>query len=115
MITLFEKETHVLSNEELSIAKKIVEPLSKKIGKDNAITSGEITKAIESQSGIKVSGARLRKIINYVRTEGMVKNLLATSNGYYVAANEREKIDYIKSLRERASAISHVADCLENQ
>ena len=45
----------------------------------------------------------------------MVKCVIATSNGYYVATNKAEISDYTDSLKGRAEAINAVAQAVELQ
>jgi len=117
MITGFERETHDLTEAELKIAKPIAAGLMTKIGKESATTSNQICTAmnrIKDQEGWpNLTGPRLRKIINYLRTTGKIKNLIATSDGYYVAKTQEEINDYKKSLTERIAAIQAVHDSFQ--
>ena len=59
--------------------------------------------------------ARVRKCINHIRLKGLVRNLIANSNGYYVATTTEEARNWSESARERARAIWAVADAVEAQ
>ena len=62
---------------------------------------------------IKFTEVRLRKIVNYIRTNGLIP-LIATSSGYYVDYSPEKVIEsQIKSLKERSSSIYHCAVGLE--
>lgn len=114
MITGFEKETAPLNDVELELVPIFVRGLSSKIGEVNAVKSHTIIKGLK-KLGYDVNGARVRKIINYIRINGLVSNLVATSKGYYIE-NDRKKVEeYVTSLRHRASAINAVADVLERK
>jgi len=108
MIEGFEKYTGKLTDYELNMAEVIAKGLRGKIGKENAITSGRIISAM-TNSGYELTGARLRKIINYLRTSKKVENLICSSDGYYRTEDPEEILRYIKSLEHRAEAILAVA------
>jgi len=114
MINGFEKETHELNDYEMQLVPKIVKGLLRKIGKNNAITSSEIAKAFK-QHGYKLDGPRLRKIINFIRVNGLAYNLIATSKGYYIGQDEHECMAYIQSLDQRANEIIMVRDAMKYQ
>ena len=61
------------------------------------------------------SYAKLRALVNYIRINGVVERLIATSQGYYVATSGNELADYCDSLREREAAIRAVRQALEGQ
>lgn len=109
MINGFEKETGPLTNEEVSLAHICVKGFITHVGAENAITSDEIIFKLKGL-GYKIDGPRLRKIVNFIRIKKMVRNLVATSSGYYVE-NDPEKLKlYVESLKARAAAITAVAD-----
>lgn len=81
-------------------------------GKGNPITEPEIRKRLAAE-GIKISGARLRKLCNLIRVAGLAP-LIATSKGYYVSKDASPEIrKQIKSLEERAAAITAAANGLK--
>jgi len=109
MIKGFEKITSELSQEEIDLVPTIVKGLSSKLGKDNAITSTKICKAVN------ITSPRLRKIINHIRINNLLPALCSTSNGYFVATNIYEMQDYIISLKQRIKAQVDVLNALEQQ
>lgn len=115
MIRGFEEETCPLNEIELSIAHKIEPFLKKKIGKKNIITNAKMVAGINKTYSVNITASRMRKIINYLRTYNIVKCLIATNRGYYIAEKQEELNDYIISLEERASAILEVAKTLKKQ
>lgn len=115
MINGFDEITKPLTDYERDVLLPVVTyGLSLKVGKDTAITNGRICDALRSK-GYKITEPRLRKIVNFIRTNGMVTNLIATSRGYYVATSLDEMEDYIESLKARESAIREVRMALEGQ
>jgi len=112
MIRNFEDQTDPLSPEESILVPKFIQGLKTKIGKEKAISNKQIQNAFLTKSNIKIPAARVRKIINYIRINGKLDNLCATSKGYYVASNKEEMDDYLLSLIERISAQTEVYDSL---
>lgn len=114
MITGFVPQTHELTDVEVNnMLPGMVRRLKTKVGKNNAVTNKQIVAAFKS-IGIKTGGPRIRKIINHIRIQGLVPNLIATSSGYYVAANKEELEDYIESLEQRIGSITSVKDQMVN-
>jgi len=105
----FETITADLSQDELDMIQPIIKGLTNKQGKDMAITGTKICKAINT------TGPRLRKMINYIRTNNLLPGLCSTSNGYFVAKNIYEMQDYIISLKQRIKAQVDVLNALEQQ
>lgn len=115
MITGFKEQTYELTDYELNtLVPLLISGLSSKIGKANAISNRNMVKALRD-SGHKVSEPRIRKMINYIRCEGLVDRLLANSSGYYVSNSGIEIKEYLKSLEQRESAIAQVRQALERQ
>ncbi len=109
MIIGFEEETDNLSGYELNtLIPILVKGLSNKIGKENAITNKTMVAKLK-EANYDVSEVRIRKMINYIRLKGLVKNLVATSVGYYVSQDPEEIELYISSLKQRAEAILAIA------
>ena len=109
MIENFEKETAPLTEDEMLIANRIACRIRLNVGEEKAVTSLSIIGAMKNQ-GYSLDGARLRKIINYIRRNRLVVNLVATSKGYYVENNPAKLETYINSLMQRANAIKEVAE-----
>lgn len=109
MIHGFNEQTKELTHEEFKISGFVIKGLLSKIGKSNAITSDQMIAGLKENCNIDINGARLRKIINYIRTSGRVKNLVATSKGYYIEDNQEEIDKYVESLYQRSEAIIAVA------
>lgn len=107
MIQGFDSETSPLSDYERQILLPIVlRGLSKKVGKGRAVSSAYI---VERLRGVyRMSGPRLRKIVNHIRYNDLLPGLIATSDGYYVAQSEQELDDYEQSLLGREKAIRAV-------
>lgn len=112
-VTNFEDITNGLSNEELSLVPDMCEAF-RKYTKQNPIKAPIIVAKINANklTKIKFTEVRLRKIVNYIRTNGLIP-LISTSSGYYVDYSPEVIESQIKSLKERSSSIYHCAVGLE--
>jgi len=84
--------------------------------KENPVKSHEIVSRLNANKnthGYKsdLTGARLRKMVNFIRVNSLIP-LIATSDGYFVSYNKEEIMKEIKSMDERASAITGAANGL---
>lgn len=107
MIPDFEAETEELTKYEMTLVPLFVRGLRDKQGKENTVSSSQI---IERMAKHKLNPARVRKIINYIRVKGLVKNLVACAKGYYIETDVEKIRKYVKGLRARAAAILAVAN-----
>ena len=115
MINGFTTQTEPLSDYERdTLLPVITKGLSNKVGEARAITNTAITKAMKG-AGYVLTEARVRKIINHIRTNGMLRWLIATSKGYYIATSRKEMEQYIDSLKGREMAIRAVRESMERQ
>lgn len=115
MIQGFTQQTEPLTDYERdTLLPVICRGLSNKFGEAKAITNTAITNAMKG-AGYQLTEARLRKIINHIRITGMIRWLIATSKGYYIATSVDEMRQYIESLRGREDAIRAVRESMEKQ
>ena len=96
-----------LTEEEQRHVPVFVKSFKQRVGRDKIISNSQIQKHFRNL-GVKMPGARVRKIINYIRIKGLVKGLIATSKGYYVSNDPGELKKYIHSLHQRESAIHEI-------
>jgi hypothetical protein len=108
MLSCFEDYTHDLTEKEKALVSFFVLGFENKRGSENAITNSKIRATILDRKGIKISDARVRKIINYIRIYDLVPGLIATSRGYYVSADPEEILKYIESLVGRKNEIGRL-------
>lgn len=108
MVIGFEEYTATLSESEVSMAEWLAPLLPAYVGKKKAISNYRIRWMLFDKFG-HVTPARIRKLINYIRINCLVENLIASSAGYYVASTREEVDVYVQSLRQRAASIMHVA------
>ena len=109
MIKGFEEYTYELTEDELLMVDKIIRGLSPKLGKEKAVTSTVICKAIN------ISAPRLRKLINFIRITNQLPGLCSCKNGYFVSKSLEEIEDYIISLKQRIKSQVDVLNCIESQ
>lgn len=115
MLSLFKKETAPLTSYEKTVLLPIMTKcLSKRVGKETAITNDEICERM-SERGYKVGPARIRKIINHIRIHNLLPCLMATSCGYYVTTDKSEIQEYIETLQGRIDAIEAVLNAMNEQ
>lgn len=112
MINGFDIETAPLSDSEKEAVPSVVTFLMKANGSSRAVLNQQIVRAFPE---LRLSSARVRKIINHIRQNNLVPCLIASSKGYYVAESERELLDYEDSLRGRELAIRGVRESIEKQ
>lgn len=111
MLPGFEDITHELTDDERALLPKFIRGFRNKFGPDNAVTNKHIIAGFKA-SGTKISDARVRKIINYIRTHDLVPGLVATSKGYYVTRDPMTIKKYIQSLDARIREIQRVRDAM---
>jgi hypothetical protein len=105
MITNFEEITHNLTDAELDLANKLI--LSFKLRtKENKITTRELVKKVNEFYNLpfKFTDIRLRKIINYYRSNCILP-VCGSSEGYYVSYDVLEMKKTATSLEQRTVSI----------
>ena len=114
MIRNFYQETDILSDfEEGTILPAIVDILEQCKGKSNALTNKKII--IKYGASGYIMESRVRKVINYIRNNGLIPCLIACNKGYYIATDAKEITDYEESLRGRESAIRKIRLSIHKQ
>lgn len=115
MIKGFSNETSPLNDYELRVLLPVIlAGMKDKQGKRNAVTNGYIIGRLKQQD-YRIDAARLRKVINHIRTNDLIPGLIATSEGYFLAEDEQELMDYEDSLRGREEAIKAVRLAIARQ
>jgi hypothetical protein len=114
MIKNFERETCPLTDyEKDELVPLVVQVLQHCKGKKYALSNKNFIN--RWGSGYKLNPARFRKVVNYIRNKGMIKGLIATSKGYYIAQSRQELEDYIKSLQGRENAVKELRKNITKQ
>ena len=106
MITNFEEITSNLTKDEKQLI-SAVKSKFKKHSIKNPIKSVDMVKFINKTESVKITGVRLRKICNFLRSNGFT--LIATSKGYFYSKDKKIIEKQIQSLLERSDSIAHSA------
>ena len=115
MLQGFEQQTGKLTDYEKDVLLPVmVKCLERKIGKENAVTNAYMCDRM-NENGYDIGEARVRKIINYIRINGLVPCLMASSSGYYVTTDAGELSAYVTTLQGREDAIRAVRKAVEEQ
>ena len=101
----FEEITHEITDEEKQIAEDLCQILKKKTGKNNALTNKDLRLHLEVSFNKHVTGPRLRKVIQFIRLNGLLNGLIATSSGYWITEDPEELNSWIESMKERENAV----------
>ena len=114
MLNGFDEQTKPLDDYERDVLLPIItKGLRTKIGKQRAVTNSYIITSLKEKGFKKLQPARVRKIINHIRVNGILVNLVASSNGYYIEPDREERKKYAQSIRQRAEAILAVLNYIE--
>lgn len=114
MLKNFEQITRELNDHEKEVLYPIViAGLRNHIGKTNAISGKEICKALNQKvNGPRLTGPRLRKIIQAIRITGDLPMICSTQKGYFVARTKKEIDECIQSLQQRVNQQQKIVDAL---
>ncbi|RYD54886.1 MAG: hypothetical protein EOP56_18125 [Sphingobacteriales bacterium] len=113
MINGFEKETQPLTEAEKKLLPLFIKGFYNRWGRENQVTNKQIQKGF-AEKGYKVPDSRVRKIINFIRSECIIPDLMADNGGYYRTKDAAKLRTYIESMRQRAYSFLSVADKMEN-
>ena len=116
MITNFEEHTSELTSEEMDILPIVVHGF-RNYKKESPIKAELIVTRMNEFLAVRgfktrISQPRLRKMVNYIRTNGIIP-LIATSHGYFTSDCKEIIQEQIKSLQERANSIQRCAEGLK--
>lgn len=101
-----------MTHYEISVSNKVAKLIKAAKGK---ITNNDLRALMMQKHQIHLSQIQMRKIINYIRTEGIIKNLAADWEGYWIEKDTLKVMNYIKSLELRAKSIMNVATKMRKQ
>lgn len=103
MIENFEEETSDLTPQEIKLANVVLGGMKLKYNsKDNPIKQDLIVSNMRG-AGWDITGPRLRKIFNYLRSNG--ESIIATSKGCWYSFNKLEIESQIRSLEDRRKSL----------
>ncbi len=116
MVTGFEEYTSPLTEDEKILVVWIMKGFETRTIK-NPIVSRDIMAGVNARLDVykvksKLTEARLRKIVNYIRSNSL-QPLMGTTRGYYLSEDPVEIRRQIQSLKDRSNAILTAARGLE--
>jgi hypothetical protein len=114
MLKNFEKITIELTPIELEYVEFLGQWFMQNKGKENTVKNKDIAKLIKTAFDKKVTEPRVRKIVQFLRTNGF-PNLIATSNGYFYSDDIAEIEAWITSLKQREAAIREIREKAERE
>lgn len=113
MITNFEEITRDLSPDEKKLIPIIVKSMEKYTKKNQVKTKTIIDGINANRQKLKIikkmNGARLRKLINFIRSNG-IQPIIGTSQGYFVSYEQTDIQDEIESMEQRSNSILKAAN-----
>jgi hypothetical protein len=112
MLTNFQEITKELTDIESQILPSIIKSFQKYTIENPIKEPAIVARFNESGMGVKLSGVRLRKIVNHIRCNKILP-IIATSKGYFVSYDKDVIESQVESLRQRANSINNCADALE--
>ena len=115
MIKGFEEFTIELNEKDIPAVDLIIKGLNAHVGKEKAVSNAKIRSVLKNNYYIKLSDAKVRKIIQYIRQENRVKRLCSNSSGYYVAKNKQEFLDWTTSMEQRIRSMQYTLTCVVTQ
>jgi len=114
MINGFENYTEKLNEyESLELLPEIKKILSVRIGENKAILSYDIKYLLITSGYENITTPRIRKIINHIRINGLIVNLIAGKKGYWIEENADKRRQYVISIHQRASAMFGILKNIE--
>jgi len=115
MLPGFEDITIDLKPAEQTFVKEfMVAALSVRIGQNMAITNKKMRFKLFEYTGVKISDAKIRKYVQYIRIHNLVPKLVSTSKGYFVAREGTEEWEKWKSsMHKRAREILYTVESAE--
>jgi len=114
MLKNFEKITIELSPIELEYVEFLGQWFMHNKGKENTVKNGDIAKLIKTAFDKKIADSRVRKVLQFLRTNGL-PNIIATSNGYFYSDDIAEIEAWIISLKQREAAIRQIREKAERE
>lgn len=97
--------------EKYTILPRIVSGLSLLKQSGKTLSSTRIIERLQKE-GIQLTGSRLRKIINHIRINHIVRGIVADDKGYWVASQPDQILSYLDSLDSRLEAIQAMRNAL---
>ena len=79
------------------------------------ITNDHLRHSLAKHYGITMAPGTMRKLLHYIRVNGIVPCLIANSSGYLIAKTTEQMTTYLKSLQKRMREIGLLKSRLDQQ
>lgn len=96
-----------LTPSDFQIAARVQDGLSRRVGKQWAITSKRMIGILKAEGFKNVNGAKIREIIHFLRTERKML-IIADAHGYYMATRMEDVNHQVASLNSRIREMEEV-------
>lgn len=94
---------------------KVISELQHHVGKKNAISNRIMCQTFEFRYGWKIPPARFRKMIEYIRIEGLLFGVCSSGNGYFIAESYDEGQISVESQHQRIAQQTMTVNALDYQ
>jgi len=108
MVNGFEIETSALSENELKIYVPLIVKTLKLTSDTLPVKNHELRNFLKYQFNVTITESRIRAMIHHIRIKKLVKNVLATSDGYFVSSDATKIMNYVESLKQRENSIREI-------
>lgn len=83
--------------------------------KKQAMTNEHLRNSLLKNNFVKVHKRVIQKLVHHIRVNGLVKNLIAGSQGYYISNSAPEIVNYLRILKSRIKELHDVRRAIEKQ
>ena len=106
----FEEFTVEITEKDMPKVNRVAEGLAKRVSKRMAMTNSRIRAYLKTE-GLDIGDAEMRKIIQFIRQNNIVRRLCSSGKGYYVASTNEEWLEWLDSYRRRTNAMIYTLKC----
>lgn len=106
---------HVTWEEKKLVIPLIVKRIRQAQRQKQQITNPHLCASLLKHNGIKVNAPIVRKLIHYIRINGIIKRLIAGKNGYFVSNNAKQISVYLKRLAKMMREIGKFKQAICDQ
>ena len=86
----------------------IIHELRSRVGRKHAIRAAGLAKILRNDHEEHTTTPRVRKMVNYIRLQGLLPDVIEGVTGYYIAMDGAELKRYVASLNNHADSIRAV-------
>jgi hypothetical protein len=105
----------ITNEEKLVVIPMIIKRLRHAKRKKQSMTNDHLRNSLLKNNMVKVHYRSFQKLIHYIRVNGLIKNLIAGSHGYYISNSAVEVINYLRVIKSRIKELHDVRKAIESQ